>query len=283
MTDRRICAYEECSESFIPKRPHQRFHDDSCRYAQWELDKAREEAQASAQRVERHVLDEVRGLLEEHKGDWTLIVREYARGTLLATGHLSAADFTILGVPVEHCNLPGAQIGAYAAAGYMEAVTFRRWSAEQKASRKSGKYWVYRITHKGKEKLSPPTGSEGEIAASGASRLALAPGREQSPVGMSAGAGEPGPSDGPCVHPGGASSGGSQVSGKREQGCPSPSSSAASGSPDQRIDAGRGTGKSDPGVADSSDAAGVDAQLLTLEGGHRGASSMYDPMEDAAA
>jgi len=152
----KVCL--NCDTPFEAKRDSARYCSEQCKN-DWHTENRAASVDTLPQRVEGHVLDEVRGLLEEHKGDWTLIVREFARRTLFTTGYLSAADFTILGVPDEHCNLPGAQIGAFAGAGYMEAISFKRWSAEAKASRKSGKYWVYRITQKGKEHLSPLVGS----------------------------------------------------------------------------------------------------------------------------
>ncbi len=81
------------------------------------------------------------------------------------TGYVSAEDFEALGVPDEHHNVPGAQMGGYVSAGLMEAVTFKRWSTKAKASRKSGKYWVYKITEKGRQKLSRTAGLEGDEGA----------------------------------------------------------------------------------------------------------------------
>lgn len=148
----KVCL--NCDAPFEAKRDSARFCGQDCRN-EWHTENRAASSETPGQRVTSHVLDEVRGLHEEHKGDWTTIIREHARRTLLVTGYLSAADFLALGVPDEHCNLPGAQIGAWAKAGYMEAIVFKRWSTEAKASRKSGKYWVYRITTKGKQKLSP--------------------------------------------------------------------------------------------------------------------------------
>lgn len=156
MTYQKTCEY--CGDHFEAKRQHARYCSEPCSTQGW-VEEQVYGPQRSPERVTSgaHPLDDVRGLLEEYKGDWTAIIREHARRTLLATGFLSAPDFDALGVPAEHCNIPGAQIGAFASAGYMEAVTFKRWSAEAKASRKSGKYWIYRITEKGKEKLAGPT------------------------------------------------------------------------------------------------------------------------------
>lgn len=53
MSEQRVCAYVKCFETFIPKRPHQRFCCRDHRYAQWELRKERWDRQRGGQRVER--------------------------------------------------------------------------------------------------------------------------------------------------------------------------------------------------------------------------------------
>lgn len=162
MSYSKVCL--NCDAPFEAKRASARFCGEPCKN-DWHAANRAASSQEPGQRV-IHALDDVRGLQEEYKGDWTAICREHARRTLLTTGYLSAADFEALGIPDEHSNVPNAQIGGLASAGYMEAISFRRWSAEEKASRKSGKYWIYRITTKGKEKLAGFDGTEssGEVA-----------------------------------------------------------------------------------------------------------------------
>ena len=111
-----------------------------------------------------HPLDEVRARHEESKGRWTTIVREHLNRTLLTTGYVSAEDFDALGIPDEHHNLANAQIGGYVSGKYIEAIT---WKRSKKASRKSGKFWVFKLTELGRESLSSTAGSSAD-ASSGA-------------------------------------------------------------------------------------------------------------------
>lgn len=119
MSYAKVCL--NCDTPFEAKRDSARYCGEQCKN-DWHTENRAASSDALPQRVEPHVLDEVRGLHEEFKGDWTAIVREHARRTLLVTGYLSAADFLALGVPTEHCNVPNAQIGGWARAGYMEAA-----------------------------------------------------------------------------------------------------------------------------------------------------------------
>jgi hypothetical protein len=102
-----------------------------------------------------HPLDDVRGLQEEHKSPWPMIVREHLNRTLVKTGYVSAEDFDALGIPPEHSNLANAQMGAYSRMGYMEKVS---WHRSKKPSRKSGTVWTHRITEKGRQELSKLVG-----------------------------------------------------------------------------------------------------------------------------
>jgi hypothetical protein len=106
-----------------------------------------------------HPLDDVRGLHEEFKGDWTTIVREHLNRTLVGKGYVSADDFDALGIPPEHSNLANAQMGAYSRMGFMEKVSWRR---STKPSRKSGTIWTHRITEKGRTELTKLVGIEGK-------------------------------------------------------------------------------------------------------------------------
>lgn len=263
MTYPKVCL--NCNTPFEAKRDAARYCSERCKN-DWHTENRAAMSQLDPQRVEGHALDEVRGLLEEEKPEWAVIVREHARRTLLATGYLSAADFIALGVPDEHCNLPGAQLGAFVNAGYMEAISFKRWSAEAKASRKSGKYWVYRITLKGKEQLGPLAGLD-------------APDPEGNAAGeveQSLSEAAPSTGRGSCHRavPHGAGSAWSIESGEVPVGAGSPAvksdaappptvatrtASLASGSVE-------GTDKRASGVTDPPSATGPDAQLLQLEG-----------------
>lgn len=281
----KVCL--NCNTPFEAKRDAARYCSEQCKN-DWHAENRFALSQEPGQRVEGHALDEVRGLLEEHKGDWTIIVREHARRTLLVTGYLSAADFTALGVPDEHCNLPGAQIGAYANAGYMEAISFKRWSAEAKASRKSGKYWVYRVTQKGKEQLGPLTGIGGSGASSSEGTSLAAAADPSQNQGRTVGhdtreAGDSGDSpDSSGVVSGEIHPSIGQLLDKSDQGRQSPSPTADAGSPDNCTATSRGTGKSASGATDSSDAAGDGAELLTLDESRPETPSMYDAWSDAA-
>jgi len=272
-----VCDYEKCSETFIPKRPHQRFHHESCRYAQWELDKEREEASGSSQRVDgqtTHPLQLVREEQEQakEKARWTLLAREHLARTLLETGYAHADDFDALSVPDDHRNVIGSQMGSFVARGYMEEVS-RRASANPK--RKKAKSAVYRLTDKGRkdlsELLSPLVGSNRQESSGEVGSRTVRSG-EKEIVGVdvdhhgdgegegSAGLGVHVPPSSVGVDPG-------------ELG-PNPTT----------VGAGQLRGKSDQGRQSPSAAAGTDSpdSLVQLDGARK-APSMYDPMEDAAA
>lgn len=293
MSGPRICAYEECSEPFIPTRPHQRFHSEPCRYAQWELDQARGSAEDGAQRVDGQATQPLQAVRDQrtvsrHDRDLGGLIRQAIVDRIKTTGECFPDDLIPLYPEgeVDRCReLATAQFGSLAASRKGREPLIREKGRRKSSipARKGAKASVWEFTPAGRIhyglSASPPTGSEGEIAAHGASRLALAPDRRPSPVGVSAGVGEPGPSDGPCVHPGGPSSGGSQSRDERDQGRQSPSSSAAAGPPDRCIDAGPSTGGSgDEGAPPiTSSAAGVDAELLTLDDSRPKTPSAYDP------
>ena len=152
-----------------------------------------------------HPLDDVRGLQEEHKSPWPMIVREHLNRTLVKTGYVSAEDFDALGIPPEHSNLANAQMGAYSRMGYMEKVS---WHRSKKPSRKSGTVWTHRITSKGRQELSKLVGVDagGSSTASGSlgsfpkrSELEVEAGRSPAPSvdpgESNGGRGTPGPAD----------------------------------------------------------------------------------------
>lgn len=149
-TETRTCENPGCDERFAAKNPRRRFCSDDCRFEAWDTAHPRLDL-SDRTTVDTPDLDEVRAQHEESKGHWTVIVREHLNRTLLETGFVSALDFDALGVPPEHVNLANAQMGAYSRAGFMEPVT---WQRSKKASRKSGKIWTFRITEKGRDKLT---------------------------------------------------------------------------------------------------------------------------------
>lgn len=133
-----------CGASLAGMRSDAVYHSEACK-------KRAERARSRDKAGTEHPLDEVRALHEESKGRWTVVVREHLNRTLLDTGHVSAEDFDRLGIPAEHSNLANAQMGSYVARGFMEPVS---WKRSTKPSRKSGKFWIYRITDLGREKLA---------------------------------------------------------------------------------------------------------------------------------
>ncbi|HEY6731936.1 MAG TPA: hypothetical protein VI039_13050 [Solirubrobacterales bacterium] len=149
MTETRTCP--QCERSFEPNAKHQIYDVEACRYQGW-IQKEVEAAEASAQRVEVHDLDEVRGRAEEskEKARYTLIAREHITHTLVATGYFSAEDFDALGIPAEHVNVCTSWIGNFSRRKLMEPIS---WRASSKPSRKGGKVWTYKITEKGRAEL----------------------------------------------------------------------------------------------------------------------------------
>jgi hypothetical protein len=97
-------------------------------------------------------LDTARCLQGEHKGDWTLIVREHIARTLIETGYFHADDVDELGVPAEHCNLIGSQIASYANRKLMEPTGVTRKVAHRAANGRRAP--IYCITEKGRKELA---------------------------------------------------------------------------------------------------------------------------------
>ena len=148
MTYQKTC--ERCGEDFEAKRGHARWCSDRCRWEAWS-EQDPDSSHNALSEVSTPTLDEVRAHHEESKGKWTAIVREHLNRTLLVTGYVSAEDFDALGIPAEHSNLANAQMGSYSRQGYMEAISWRR---STKPSRKSGKFWIHKLTEKGRLELS---------------------------------------------------------------------------------------------------------------------------------
>jgi hypothetical protein len=163
MTDRR-CKWRECRRPMLTQRADAEFCSDSCR-SRHKNEERRKQA-ATTTRVNGQGggvgsrggnvrnLDEARGLQEEQreKARWTLIVREQIARTLLETGYFHADDLDPLGVPPEHCNVKGSQIGSFRSRGLMEKTGAERKVAHAAANGRKAP--IYRITQKGREKLA---------------------------------------------------------------------------------------------------------------------------------
>lgn len=152
MSYTRKCGY--CGRWFEAKRPHATYCKDRCRSNAWERDGFDTE-QDALQRVERgdsHPLQAVREEQErdKEKARWTLMCREHLARTLLATGYAHADDFDALGVPDDHRNVIGSQMGSFVSRGWMVEVS-RRPSANPK--RKGAKSAVYQLSDKGRNEL----------------------------------------------------------------------------------------------------------------------------------
>lgn len=90
------------------------------------------------------------------KRDWSGAIDEQIRRTLIETSYFHADDLDPLGVPPEHCNLKGTRTASFRNRGYME-----KSGAERKVSHAAAngrKAPIYRITQKGREKLSGTAG-----------------------------------------------------------------------------------------------------------------------------
>jgi len=153
----RTCKYGPCGVGFEPRRPHQVFHSDECRYADWVARRENGDEDAG-QRVGAHPLDEVRGLQEEGKtsAEWLAVARIQVERTLLATGYFTADDLAELGIP--ECyrrSIHGSVTGFYSGQGYMVEAGRRK---SERPERKGGKNTVYRITQKGRQELSKLAG-----------------------------------------------------------------------------------------------------------------------------
>lgn len=299
MTEQRICAYEKCSECFTPKRPHQRFHAEPCRYAQWELDKAREAAPGGGQRVEGGVgtrggnvrsVDEARGLQTASKAldRWRLVMELQIHRTLLETGHFHIDDLDCLGLPAEAFKVRGTLVSSVRRSGVMRSTNIYRKVSHKAANGRPAP--IYEITDAGRERLPKLVGGSGEPA-SGASQLAAASNQNQDPsptgsscdafggshvaagsggsdntlVGVSAGEGDPGSSDGPCVHSG-ENPGAGPTLPRKNSASPPVGAVAGSGSPDNCITTGPSTGGNDQeGAPITSSVAGGDAPSLVQQ------------------
>lgn len=142
----------QCERAFEPKRPHGVYCSEPCQYQGW-VEKQVEAAQVGAQCIEQHPLAEVRAEQEQiaAKARWALIVREHIARTLLETGFVHSDDLDSLGIPDEHRNIAGSQMGGFVQRGLMVEVGRR---ASIKPSRKKAKSAIYRITDKGRRELT---------------------------------------------------------------------------------------------------------------------------------
>jgi hypothetical protein len=187
VTETRACAYEECPVEFNPKRPHQRFHSEPCRYAQWELEKAREGASGGRQRVEGGVgsrggnvrsVTEARQLQTASKGldRWRLVMEVQIHRTLLATGHFHVDDLDCLGLPPEAFEVRGTLVSAVRASGVMRSTGVTRKVAHKAANARKAP--IYAITPKGRTELTQLAGSSSDVPY-GASPVAAASSQNQ--------------------------------------------------------------------------------------------------------
>lgn len=176
----------QCGAPFTSRRPEAETCSDECKGQRW-IEKSLEAPEAPIVPVHGHPLDEVRALHEESKGRWTVVVREHLNRTLLDTGHVSAEDFDKLGIPAEHSNLANAQMGSYVA-------------------RKSGKFWIYRITGLGREKLAGVgAGARASSAKEHAASVDSGENEDTSGVQRERAADDVAAVSGASLHPGGAS------------------------------------------------------------------------------
>ncbi len=163
----RVCAYSQCNVEFEPKRPHHRFHDESCRYADF-LERQENGGEGGAQRVGDGAgsrggnvrdLDTARDLQAQVKAkrDWRDAIDEQIRLTLLETGYFHADDLDELCVPPEHAQLKGTRSAWFRNQGFMEKT-----GAERKVSHKAAngrKAAIHRITPKGRRELTAGVGA----------------------------------------------------------------------------------------------------------------------------
>lgn len=147
----RIC--KQCGRSFEPKRPHQIYDTEECRYQGW-IEKEVLAAQAGDQRVEKQPLRSVRGQQEEggDSADYLILAREQIARTLLHTGWFTADDLEPLGIPQQYRrSVHGSATGYFSGEQpYMEEAGRRK---SERPERKGGKNTVFRITARGRREL----------------------------------------------------------------------------------------------------------------------------------
>lgn len=148
----RVCAYSQCDVEFEPRRPHHRFHHESCRYADF-LERQQNGGECSGQRVGEHALREVRGQQEEGaSADYLQLAREQICRTLLATGYFTADDLEPLGIPKEYRrSVHGSATGYFSGEEPLMEEAGRRKS--ERPERKGAKNTIFRITAKGRREL----------------------------------------------------------------------------------------------------------------------------------
>lgn len=176
----RTCKYEPCSKEFEPKRPHQVFCSDKCRYAGW-VEEPQGIRQGGGQRVGEHPLQEVRDqrATEKHNRDLGGLIKQAIADQIKTTGSCHADDLIDLYPEgeVDLCRrLATAQFGSLAARKLIRKDGWRRTSS---GSRKGGGGWIWKFTEKGRQELSKLVGSSaGEVRGS-----SPAPGENPEPQG----------------------------------------------------------------------------------------------------
>lgn len=183
MTEQRVCDYEECSERFIPKRPHQRFHSEPCRYAQWELDRLRGGASGAGQRVDgqaAHPLQAVRdqAALDKHTRDLNGLIRQAIIDAIKTRGECHADDLHDLYPEgeVDRCRELATRQFASLRSGKRPLIEERERRPSSIPARKRAKSGVYVFTQHGRETLvgsssGAPGGTGVATARSGESEI----------------------------------------------------------------------------------------------------------------
>lgn len=114
------------------------------------MQKEVEAAEAALQRVE-HPLQEVREAQEAAKAEWSAGIYAEIVRILTVRGSFHADDLEPMGIPDEHRNLIGAQLGSLVARRYIHE-TGRRKSSNP--ARKQAKSSVFEFTRIGRERLA---------------------------------------------------------------------------------------------------------------------------------
>jgi hypothetical protein len=141
---------KQCGRSFVPKRPHQKYDHQECRYQGW----IQQQVEAARQRVEEHPLAEVRADQEatDLKSKLSQIIYEGIVDRL-RFGPVHADDLEPLFPPEvrDVCRrLVGAQFGSLASRRFIVERERRKSSVPSRKGAKSG---VFEFTKLGREKL----------------------------------------------------------------------------------------------------------------------------------
>lgn len=162
----------QCERSFTPNVKHQVYESQECRQQGW-VEKEVLAAQAELQRVE-HPLQGVREAQEAAKAEWSAAIYAEIVRLLQVRGHFHADDLEPMGIPDEHRNLIGAQLGSLAARQYIHEVGRRRSANPARKQAKSG---VYELTRVGRERLAEVGAGHGDRVGTGSSPAAAGTGR----------------------------------------------------------------------------------------------------------